>query len=143
VREQSGAPRHLALQALVATGPEASAALIKELEHEQADRSRRQLKAVLTGWARTDKETVRLLVAGLGKKYQDWWADDVLVKAGKTAAGPVADAMIADRGYGGTTWAAADALQGPVVDRLVHMSRGGEGSSRATHVPLYWVLGSY
>jgi hypothetical protein len=80
VREQSGAPRHLALQALEATGPEASAALIKELEHEQADRSRRQLKAVLTGWARTDKETVRLLVAGLGKKYQDWWADDVLVK---------------------------------------------------------------
>ncbi len=55
----------------------------------------------------------------------------------------IADAMIADRGYGGTTWAAADALQGPVVDRLVHMSRGGKGSSRATHVPLYWVLGSY
>jgi hypothetical protein len=172
VRSQSGDPRRLALQALEAVGPKGSAALITELEYEQPDRSRRQLKTILTGWATSDKQTVRLLVAGLGKKYQNWWADDVLVKAGKPAAGPVAsamrsekpavamrcacvlarmkdrravpyivDAIIADRGYGGSTWTAAEALEGPVVERLVERSRGGKGSSRATYALLYWVLG--
>ena len=52
VRTQSGPRARLALHALEALGPAASAALIKELEYEQPDRSRRQLKAVLDGLGR-------------------------------------------------------------------------------------------
>ena len=94
VRDQSGTPRaKLALSAIAALGPAASAALIKELEYEQPDRARRALKGVLASWARRDKTTVRLLIEGLGRQYQHWWADDVLVKAGDRAAGQVAAAM--------------------------------------------------
>ena len=94
VRDRSGSPRaKLALTTIEALGPAASAALIKELEYEQPDRARRALKGVLTGWAKQDKATVRLLIKGLGKQYQHWWVDDVLVKAGDRAAGQVAAAM--------------------------------------------------
>ena len=173
VRDQGGTPRaKVALTAIDALGPAASAALIKELEYEQPDRARRALKGVLAGWARHDKATVRLLIKGLGKQYQHWWADDVLVKAGDRAAGQVATAMrsvepkvamrcacvlarekderavstivdglIADRGYDGSTWDAAQALDTPVVAKLVAMSRGGEHSKRAAYVLVYWVLG--
>ena len=171
-RTQSGGTRRLAFDTLDALGPEASAALIEQLEYEIPDRDRRALKAILAGWARTDKQTVRLLVAGLARKYQHWWADDVLVKAGRRAAAPLAaamrtekpsvamraacvlarmddrravpcivDALIADRSYGGSTWTAAEAMESPVVARLVDMSRGGNHSMRATYVLLYWVLG--
>lgn len=93
VRSQSATRTKLALSALEALGPAASAALIKELEYEQPDRSRRQLKGILAAWARRDKPTVRLLVKGLGRRYQYWWADDVLVKAGDKASDQVAAAM--------------------------------------------------
>lgn len=161
-----------ALAALQAIGPAASGAVLKELEYDMPARPQKQLRDLLVGWARSDPQTVRLLIDGLGKKYERGDAKKILPEVGKPARGPLAKAMrsgekkvrmraalvlarmndhravpvivaaLIDHRYaGGDTWDAAEAIEGPVVAKLVTLSRGGGSSHRATYVLLDWVLG--